>query len=125
MKYYTDGYLRVSNPSPIGGGYTIIDENNVLIERTEIRKSPFTNNEAEILGLLNAMKHASIEDEISTDSMCCISWVFRGISKSRPDLHNLLQECSQLRKQKELNIIWEGRDFNLAGIYNEEHHDER
>lgn len=118
-KYYTDGYMIGGNPSKIGGGYTIVDENNNLIERKEIIQVNFTNNEAEILGILNAMKLAEYEDTVSTDSKCCLLWTNKGMSKSRPDLFPLIQECKTLLKEKNINLIWEGRDFNLAGIYNE------
>ena len=71
MKYYTDGYMIGGNPSYTGGGYTIMREDNTLIERKEILKSPYTNNEAEITGILNALKYAKEGDSISTDSMWC------------------------------------------------------
>ena len=51
--------------------------------------------------------------------MCCISWVNAGFSKVRPDLRNILGECQILKVTKKINLMWEGRDFNLAGIVNE------
>lgn len=120
MKYYTDGFMIGGNPSTIGGGYTIVDENNELIERKIIDKNPFTSNEAEILGILNSLKYAKEGDSVSTDSMCCLSWANKGYSKARPDLFDLLQECLKIKRDKKINLMWEAREFNLAGIYNEE-----
>ena len=58
MKYYTDGFQIGGNPSRIGGGYTIVDETNTLIERKVIKRFGFTNNEAEILGIAEALRLA-------------------------------------------------------------------
>lgn len=121
MKYFTDGFLRGSkNPSPFGGGFTIVDEAGNLIERQEIIREGFTNNEAEILGILHALRICDSGDTISTDSMCCLSWANSGFSKVRPDLREILEECKILKFTKKVNLMWEGRDFNLAGIYNED-----
>ena len=108
-----------TNPSDIGGGFTIVDENDNLIKIEEIFKKKFTNNEAEIRGIQFALEYAKEGDTISTDSMCCLSWVNRGKSKARPDLNDILTNCYLLKLQKGINLMWEGRDFNLAGIYNE------
>lgn len=124
MKYFTDGWMMGSNnPSPYGGGYTVIDENNKLIKEEEFRVTGFTNNEAEIRGIKFALEYAVKGDTISTDSMCCLTWVNKGKSKARPDLRDLLEGCKKLKNEKEINLIWEGRDFNLAGIYNENNRD--
>lgn len=119
MKYYCDGFLYGANPSDYGGGYSIVDEENNLIVRQEVLKVGLTNNEAEILGILNAMKYAKEGDQVSTDSMCCLSWVNMGKSKARADLSELLKECLALRDEKNINLMWESRNFNLAGVFNE------
>ncbi len=119
MKYYTDGFVRGSNPSPIGGGFTVVNEKNELIIREEIFKEGFTNNEGEILGILHALRICGIGDTVSTDSMCCLTWANKGFSKVRPDLRDILMECQMLKTTKKVNLMWEGRDFNLAGIFNE------
>lgn len=119
MKYYTDCFVIGTNPSQIGGGYTIMDENNNLIKQETVEKVGFTNNEGELLGILNALRLAESGDVISTDSMCCMSWCFKGKSKSRPDLLNVFKECNELITKKKINLCWEGRNFNLAGIHNE------
>lgn len=120
VKYYSDGFLRgKKNPSPIGGGYTVVDENKNLIKREEFERAGFTNNEGEILGILEAAKIADIGDCISTDSMCCLAWANVGRSKARPDLNPVLMETAALIADKHINLMWERRDFNLAGIFNE------
>lgn len=120
MKYYTDGWMKGSkNPSPYGGGYTIVDENRNLIRYIDIEQVGFTNNEAEILGILEALKICSHGDTVSTDSMCCLTWARAGFSKVRKDLYPVLQECKTLLNEKKVNLMWEGRDYNLAGIHNE------
>ena len=121
MKYYCDGWMMGSkNPSPYGGGFTVVDEDKVLIVREDIFKEVFTNNEAEIRGIKFALEYAEEGDSVSTDSLCCLSWVRKGRSKARPDLYVLLDQCNDLFNQKKINLLWEAREFNLAGIFNEE-----
>lgn len=120
MKYYCDGFMIKSNPSPYGGGYTIVDENNVLIKREVVKQSGFTCNEAELLGILETLRLAEYNDKISTDSMCTLTWVNAGKSKARPDLNDKMLEAKNLKREKNINLMWEDRNYNLAGKYNEE-----
>lgn len=122
MKYYIDGFTKLRNPSPIGGGYSIFDENNTLIKVENIDKVGMTNNEAELIGLLNCLKEVRIGDTISTDSMNTIAWIRTKKSNkiSRKDLIPIIMECRQMLESLKVNLIWEGRDFNLAGKYNED-----
>ena len=132
MKYYTDGFLFLSNPSPIGGGYTIIDENNNLISNERVMKKGLTNNEAELLGVYNALKLAEVGDTISTDSQIILGWINNGeyIKKNYPrkeskkarrvDLDPIRIESYDLMISKKIKLIWEEREKNLAGIYNED-----
>lgn len=119
MKYYTDGFMFGSNPSSVGGGFTVTDEIGNLIHREVINKGGLTNNEAETRGIHFALKIANNGDTVSTDSMCCLTWVNKGRTKVRPDLTELLTESKMLKITKDINLMWEGRDFNLAGIMNE------
>lgn len=118
MKLYTDGYTKGSNPS-YGGGYTIVDESGSLIETQVIEKKGFTNNEAEICGIERAFELCKYGDAISTDSMNSLTWVFGGKSKARPDLSERLHALMVGMIEKNINLCWERRDFNLAGLYNE------
>lgn len=119
MKYYCDGYTLLDNPSRVGGGYSIVDESGKLITHQVIKQEGFTNNDAEIQGALATLEMASEGDTISTDSFCVITWINGGKSKARPDLLETLQRCKKLREEKKINLTWEGRDFNLAGHFNE------
>src|SRR3990167_8462361 len=120
MKYFTDGYTLLRNPSPVGGGFSIIDENNKLLIHERIEKVGFTNNEGEILGILWCLEICKEGDIISTDSMCAISWVRTGKSKSRKDLKEIFEKCQRLKNEKKVNLMWESREYNLAGHFNEE-----
>lgn len=119
MKYYTDGFVLGKNGKSKGGGYTIVDEHNKLLARETLHTPGFTNNDGEILGVHAALKMCACLDTVSTDSMVAITWVRSGFSKARPDLNPLLQECRFLYKDKCINLMWEGRDHNLAGRHNE------
>lgn len=119
MKYYTDGFMIGKNPSTLGGGYTIVDEDNNLIRREVIERIGYTNNEAELKGVLETLKICKEEDQVSTDSMCILSWVHAGRSKVRPDLNQMMAEAQELKLRKNVNLMWERRDFNLAGRLNE------
>lgn len=123
MKYFTDGYLFLSNPSPIGGGYTIVDNDNWLVECVKINKIGFTNNEAELLGIYNTLKIANVGDVISSDSQITVNWVKQDkLSKKRArrDLDHIKIAAHKLMIDKKINLIWEPREKNLAGIFNEE-----
>jgi len=119
MKYYIDGFVDGSNPSDRGGGYSIVNENGELVEIEYVEKKGFTNNEAEVLGLYNALCYAESGDIISTDSQNNLYWLCGGKSKSRPDLNDILSKSKDLLKNSNVTIVWEPRDYNLAGVYNE------
>lgn len=122
MKYYIDGYTTEGNPSPIGGGFSIVDKYGTLLIRFPVKKKGFTNNEAELLGLSFCLKHhCERGDTISTDSMNTIHWVKRGKSKkARPDLNPVISEVKRLVDSLGIFLVWESREKNLAGIYNDE-----
>lgn len=122
MKFFTDGFTEFKNPSPIGGGYTIVDENGTLLKVENISKAHFTNNEAELLGVYNCLKDYCNEgDVISTDSMNSIAWIRTSkLHKvARQDLLDIIIQSKKLILDKKINLMWEGREYNLAGIFNE------
>lgn len=123
MKYYVDGYCFLKNPSPTGGGYTIVDQNNnVIISKNKFKKN-FTNNEAELLACYEALKLAGKGDIISTDSKNTIQWIMSmkkpRKKRKRKDLDPIKKKCRELLISKRIHLIWEPRDKNLAGRYNE------
>lgn len=117
---YCDGFTINRNPSPFGGGYTVISEDHKVLEHVEVQKSGFTNNEGELLGIEAAARHAEPHDRIITDSQCARGWALKGRAGARPDLNILAKKARYLITQKSLQVIWQGRETNLAGIYNED-----
>lgn len=105
------------NPSKVGGGYVVMNEKQQLLAMIEIRKPYFTNNEAELLGVLKATELASEYDTIITDSMNTFYWVRKGKCKARPDLSPVAAEALSNILQKHLELIQEPRETNLAGNY--------
>lgn len=118
MKYFCDGYLRGSNPS-YSGGYTVFDESG-LVETKVIEKDNLTNNEVELRSIARAVELSQDADIISTDSMTCLSWIRSGKVKARPDLKPLVRALMVVILTKKLNLMWEGREYNLAGLYNDD-----
>lgn len=121
-KYYTDGFTVQKNPSPVGGGYTIVDENDKHLLTQNIDKVGLTNNEAELQGVYRCLKdYCQVGDIISTDSMNTIAWVrAKNLRKvARQDILDVIIQCKKLIADKKINLMWEGRDYNLAGVYNE------
>lgn len=116
---YADGFNIGNNPSKIGGGYTITDEHGTVIMRQTIYKENWTNNEAELLGVLEALKLADSGAEVYTDSMNTIHWVKSGRPKARPDLTPQAQEANNLVKRKNIKLLFIRREENLAGLENE------
>ncbi len=120
MIYHTDGFTIGGNPGKVGGGYTIVDETDTLVEHVAVEKAGMTNNEAELLGVLAALRVSSGGDKIVTDSRNTMAWVKSGNPKARPDLKPLCVEAKELAESKRVTIEWQPRAANLAGIYNEQ-----
>jgi len=119
MKYYIDGFTFGGNPG-YGGGYTIVNEFGDLIDRKQVFKDNFTNNEGEVLGLKRAIEIAKSGDIISTDSQNNLYWLCSGSSEKRPDLNKELAHSKSMLFDSGITILWERREYNLAGIYNEQ-----
>jgi len=117
-KLYCDGYTVGNNPSTIGG-YVIADhrgKNIFSLEETD-DNGAITNNEMELMGLFYACCIADNNYCISTDSKNNIYWTKRPVSKVRPDLMPLAILIAGIIREKNLKLIWEKRDKNLAGKY--------
>lgn len=125
MLYFSDGYTLYKNPSPKGGGYSIFNSKNKLIKEEQFLKENFTNNEAELLGVLNALRICKNEDSIITDSQNTLYWIWKGKCGARPDLNSLASEAYGLMLKKKVSIGWLPREFNLAGHYNEQYEKEK
>lgn len=116
-KIYADGYTIKGNPSKIGGGYVVMDEDKTLLHHGKIKKKGFTNNEGELLAVLKATELAKENDTIIIDSMVAYYWVMHRKCKARLDLKPLAMEAYINVKDKNLILKQEGRDNNLAGNY--------
>lgn len=117
---FVDGWTIKSNPSPFGGGFTVTDASGGLIHREEVRRR-FTNNEGELLGINYAARLATERLHISTDSRIALGWVKKGNAGTRHDLDWIAKETQRLVQQKSLRVIWQPREENKAGQYNEHH----
>lgn len=124
MELHTDGFCLIKNPSPFGGGFTITDELGNVLTRDKITKRNFTNNEAELLGVLKACELSKENGTVITDSMNTIYWVRKGESEARPDLNEIIAKTKKIAEEKKIKIEWRKRDFNLAGVYNENYGEE-
>lgn len=122
IEYHADGFIKGKNPSNFGGGFTIFRKENGNKEffiSLEIKKKGFTNNEAELLGVLYACDKGESGAKIITDSKCIVSWIRNGKAKARPDLNWACQSAKRLIKEKKLIIEWKPRGYNIAGLFNE------
>ncbi len=119
MKYYCDGFVLGSNPSALGGGFTVTDGYGKVIERRVKIYAKFTNNEGEILGIARAIQIASEGDTISTDSQCALAWIVSGKCKARPDLLPIITKAKRRMLENNIKVVWEPREVNLAGFENE------
>jgi len=118
---HSDGFQFHSNPSPVGGGFTLVDGGGDVVERKTILKVGMTNNEAELLGVVRAVELIESKGIVYTDSQVIARWVHRGRARGRPDLNEVIRKCKELVKKKKVEIKVVPRNENLAGIYNEKH----
>lgn len=126
MTYDVDGFMigYTGGKSPCyAGGFTVVDENNVLVVRHVFRTYPkrWTNNDGELWAVAAGIHQAAPGDIVRSDSEVVVKWWLpRGLCKSRPDLDNLCKTAYDERRVKDIDVIWVPRKENLAGIYNEQ-----
>lgn len=115
-KTYVDGYLIDTNPSD-KGGFTIAIEDK--IKTYEIKQKNLTNNQVEIMacivGMLEKPKIIISDSQIAVK---CINGEWKGKNEKLLPLINLGRVMLKIKKK---TLIWEKRDNNLAGIYNDQH----
>lgn len=125
MTFDVDGWMNGRNPSN-GGGFTIVNEHNELVKRVPVKKTGWTNNDAELWAVAGAVSLAQPGDIIRSDSEVIVKWwVPRGVCKSRPDLNKLCQFVHNGLRTKRLTLKWVPREENLAGLYNDTHKGKR
>lgn len=122
MKYYSDGFLTSQYPNNKGGGFTVMNLKNELIIRENIIKLGITNNEVELLGCIYALTIAENGDTVSVDSKNTIAWITNPFKKkrARKDLDEFKNLGYKIINSKDIKLIWEPREVNMAGWYNEE-----
>jgi ribonuclease HI len=119
LTYYVDGFVLDRNPSPRGGGFTVVNERNEHIITHTIMQPGFTNNDGELLAIGYAAHIAQMGDTIITDSQPAMWWVRTGMPKKRQDLRPIASRIRTWVRAKQLNVVWERRETNLAGHHNE------
>jgi len=116
---FADGFLFRANPSPTGGGYTVVNKQGEVLAREIIEQPGLTNNEAELRGLIRAIELAEKRSSVGTDSRVARAWVCRGRSRARRDLRTILKRTRKLLLEKEVEIVFVPRELNPAGILND------
>ncbi len=119
MTYYVDGFVLKKNPSPIGGGFTVVNEHNQHIITHHVTRPGFTNNDGELLAIAYAAHIAQPDDTIITDAQVMTYWCKSGVCGARPDLTPIARKIKQWMRDKRLTLVWQRRNVNLAGHYNE------
>src|SRR5574343_562289 len=121
---YCDGF-NDTNPGT-KGGWTIAsyyNDKETLFSVYTIEKENFTNNEAELLGVLYAARFAKNNTTIYTDSQNTMLWIKRAGRllqlKSRPDLTKTAKICFDIINEKHLKLEWVCREKNIAGMFND------
>jgi len=117
--YHCDGFVNGVNGTATSGGYTVFKNGKFLFYSNEENQNGFTNNEAELLGVLSCLLDCKEGDQIITDSMNTLSWIRSGKSKARSDLNKIMEEAKKLLHSKRINLYWRPREENQAGNYNE------
>lgn len=116
-KTYVDGYLVYSNPSN-KGGITIANENE--IKTYSINQDGLTNNQVEIMACIVGMfEKGKVIVSDSQLAVNCLNGIWEVKQEFLKPLVSLGKIILKIRKKR---LIWERRDTNLAGIYNDEHY---
>jgi len=123
MIYYVDGFMHSGNPC-LSGGCTVVDEHNNLLVRRIFKVEPpkkWTNNDAELWAVACGVAIAGYQDTIYSDSEVMVKWWLpRRSAKTRKDLNPLIVYTANQIREKDISLLWVGRDDNLAGIYNDQ-----
>lgn len=124
MKYYCDGYTR-GTQKRYGGGFCVMREDGELIAFEQMDIPGVSSLEFELKAIQHAVSICEHNDQVSTDTMFLVSQLLKRKIKIVDKFTEDLQKTAMLIKEKNINLMWEGRRFNLAGIYNEQKLKER
>ena len=98
---------------------------STVLKTEEFLRPNFTNNEADMLGLVAALEPAQEGDTIITDSNVCVWWMTNGKTNARRDLDNLCRKARELSLSKGIKVLWRPCNQSFAGQYNEAFHSYR
>jgi len=105
MKVYTDG-------SGNGKYSFFIEETNET--KFFIRKD-ITNNQAEYLAVLEALKHTTGDTEIYSDSELLVKQLKHEWSIKDDKLRKLTVKIWKMMEKRKVNFVWISRERNKAG----------
>ena len=116
---YVDGWQEETNPSSKGGA-TLWEFGKEQVFSFKTDKKIITNNQVEIiaviLGLLISRNKTIVSDSVLAVNTITGKWHIR-----EEALVPLVLLGRLIYSWLDKEIIWERRDTNLAGIYNDEH----
>lgn len=124
MKYYCDGFTR-GTQRKYGGGFCVMEDGGKLIAFEQVDTPGISSLEFELKAIQHAVNICDKNDQVSTDTLYLVSQLLRKKIKVIDDFTQELNKTANLIKEKNINLMWEGRRFNLAGIYNEQKLKER
>ncbi len=124
---FTDGACRGNTQKDYSKrkmAWVVTDsERNVLSEKQD--KDGGSNNIAEFLGILEALKVTTGDLLIKTDSKNNLAWFEGRIGKGINDYERTKKIHGKIEKEKEgrdIKLKWVPRDENEAGLYIEENY---
>lgn len=118
-KYFVDAGTQ--NNGMVGFQKTwiaIVFENDELILDKFVGDK--TNNEGEILAIIEALKNAELKKEsihVFSDSKIAVGWATKGKTKGAHDRDPMALEAYTLLKNTNSKITWIPREKNKAGFY--------
>jgi len=121
ISIYTDGGAR-GNPGPAGFGVVIYDEKKSIIFKNAVYLGTKTNNEAEYLGLINALEWANNNKDnfkidrivYYSDSQLLVRQMQGLYNVKAPNLKPLFHQAQSLVAQIALPIVFNDvrREYN-------------
>jgi len=119
---YVYGFLFNGNPSPVGGGYVVVDSEGQLLARHTMPRPGMTSNEAVLRGVRRALCLAPHYGTVITSSQTVKRWVRAGHSPARTDLKGVIRATKRMRGKKRVKIKRVSvRSDNLAAVYADKH----